>query len=69
MKQLRSPRQLIKMWRRRGKAATGRLASAADAAPEAVARKMRSAFTDTGLSVEAQVRKAANSFVAGLALF
>jgi hypothetical protein len=70
MKQLRSSRHLIRMWHRREKAAIGHVAGAGAAAPKATSTgTMHSAFTSTGLSIEDQVRKAANRIMGGLALF
>jgi hypothetical protein len=70
MKQLRSSRHLIRMWHRREKATIAHVASATAAAPKASSTGTRhSAFTSTGLSIEDQVRKAADRIIGGLALF
>ncbi len=70
MKQLRSSRHLIRMWHRRAKATIDHVASAGVALPKAMSTgTMHSAFTSTGLSIEGQVRKAADRIIGGLALF
>ena len=68
MKDLRSPRRLIKMWRRREKATIDHLVHAIGAAKNAP-RTMHSAVTSSGLAVEEQVRKAWHLGPGGLAVF
>jgi len=67
MKDLRSPRRLIKMRQRRDKAAVGQPARGDHSDKDA--RPLRSAFTATGLAIEDQVRKAWRPWSAGLAVF
>ena len=70
MKQLRSSRHLIRMWHRRDKATVAPVAGPVAAVPKAVSTgTVHSAFTATGLSIEEQVRKAADRIMGGLALF
>ncbi len=68
MKDLRSSRRLIKIWRRREKATIDHLVNtAADA--KGAAGTAHSAFTASGLAVEDQVRKAWWPSSVGLATF
>ena len=68
MKQLRSSRHLIKIWRRRGKATAGPVAEAA-VIPEKAIPTTHSAYTPGGLAIEEQVRKAWRPWPVGLAMF
>jgi hypothetical protein len=68
MQQLRSTRQLIKMWRRRAKTIS-RVGHTADAASNSTPGTVHSAFTQTGLAVADQVRKAWQTGPLGLARF
>ena len=68
MKDLRSSRRLIKIWRRREKATIDhRVDAAVDA--KGAAGTTHSAFTASGLAVEDQVRKAWWPSSVGLATF
>jgi len=70
MKQLRSPRQLVRMWHRHEKSTIDYLVRAVrPEAKAAAATTVHSAFTISGLSVEEQVRKAWRPYGAGLAVF
>jgi hypothetical protein len=69
MKQLRSSRQLIKMWHRREKSTIDHLVRDVGALPKEAAGTMHSAFTASGLAIEDQVRKAWRPYGAGLAMF
>ena len=66
MKDLRSPRRLIRMWHRREKATIDHLVRALDGTPRGT---RHSAFTASGQSVEDQVRKAWRPSCMGLAVF
>jgi hypothetical protein len=68
MKQLRSPRRLITMWRRRKKATTERVVNTIGDVAGA-AGTSHSAFTAAGLAIEEQIRKARRSSSEGLAIF
>lgn len=68
MKQLRSSRQLVKMWQRREKATIDRVPVPLGE-PASPAATVHSAFTASGLAVEDQVRKAWRPWSAGLAVF
>ena len=68
MKDLRAPRRLIRMWRRRAAAAIDPLAHAPGDAKGA-APASRSAFTPSGQPIEDQVRKAWLPSGTGLATF
>ena len=68
MKQLRSPRSLIKMWRRRKKAIVEHVAGTIGDAGGA-AGTGHSAFTASGLAIEEQIRKARRPSPEGLAIF
>jgi hypothetical protein len=68
MKQLRSPRRLISMWRRRKQAAAEH-AVGANGEVGGAAGTGNSAFTATGLAIEEQIRKARGSSPEGLAIF
>lgn len=68
MKDLRSPRRLIRMWHRREKATIDHLVCTLREAP-GTARPAHSAFTPSGQSVEDQVRKAWRPNRMGLAVF
>lgn len=71
MKDLRSSRHLIKIWRRREKSTIDHLVH--NVAPAAPAReapvRTHSAFTASGLAIEDQVRKAWCPGLGGLAMF
>ena len=68
MKQLRSPRSLIKMWRRRKQAAAEHVAGTIGDRGGA-AGTGHSAFTASGLAIEEQIRKARRQSPEGLAIF
>jgi hypothetical protein len=68
MKDLRSSRRLIKIWQRREKATIDHLVAAA-ADGKGATGTTHSAFTDSGLAVEDQVRKAWSPSSVGLASF
>ncbi len=68
MKQLRSPRRLITMWRRRKKTATERVVGTIGDVGGAAGTR-HSAFTAAGLAIEEQIRKARRSSSEGLAIF
>ena len=68
MKDLRSPRRLIRMWHRREKATIDHLVRNLDNAP-GTGRPAHSAFTPSGQAVEDQVRKAWRPSCMGLAVF
>ena len=67
MKQLISSRRLLKIWHRREKATIDHLVGTA--AKAKAAAPTHSAFTETGLAVEDQVRKAWCPSSTGLAIF
>ncbi len=70
MKHLPSSRHLIKMWHRREKATIDHLIRATgDDKTAASTPYAHSAFTPSGLAVEAQVRKAWYQSPGGLAIF
>jgi hypothetical protein len=69
MKQLRSSRHLIRMWHRREKATIDHLARAIGARETPVPPTVHSAFTQSGLAVEDQLRKAWQPVTLGLAMF
>jgi len=68
MKQLRSSRQLIKMWHRREKAMMDHLVRTVEPIKNP-SGTTHSAFTASGLAVEDQVRKACRPLSVGLAMF
>ena len=68
MKQRRSSRQLIKLLQRRESATIDRVARTVGEA-ERPAGTVHSAYTQSGLAVEDQVRKAGLPWSAGLATF
>lgn len=68
MKQLRSSRQLIRMWHRREKATIDHLVRNVDPVKNPLGTT-HSPFTASGLAVEDQVRKAWQPATAGLAMF
>ena len=68
MKDLRSPRRLIKMRQRRERATIDRPVHTR-AAAKGAHRPTLSAFTASGLAIEDQVRKAWRPWSAGLAIF
>jgi hypothetical protein len=68
MRDLRSPRRLIRMWHRRQKATIDHLVhSLGDA--DGTARASHPAFTASGQAVEDQIRKAWRPSATGLAIF
>ncbi len=69
MKHLRSSRHLIKMWHRRDKATIDHLLRRIDDAAAAAVPSPHSAFTVSGLPVEAQVRKAWQQSPGGIPIF
>lgn len=69
MKHLRSSRHLIKMWHRREKATIDHLVRRGDDADATVLPSPHSAFTTSGLPIEAQVRKAWQPSPGGLPIF
>lgn len=73
MKHQRSSRHLYRMWHRGDKATIDHLvraiASGKDDAAEPAVTPSHSAFTASGLAVEAQIRKAASPSPVGLAMF
>ena len=69
MKQLRSSRHLIKMWHRREKATIDHLIRSTADPEVAAAPSPHSAFTASGLAIEAQVRKAWQQSPVGLPTF
>jgi hypothetical protein len=69
MKQLRSSRHIIKMWHRREKATIDHLVRAGGDAQNEAAANAHSAFTPSGLAVEAQIRKAWPQNQGGLPIF
>ena len=69
MKQLRSSRNLIKMWHRREKATLDHLVRHVGATPKPLVGTMHSAFTASGHAIEDQVRKAWRPYPIGLATF
>lgn len=69
MKHLRSTRHLIKMWHRREKATIDHLIHGITDAEAAPLPSPHSAFTASGLAVEAQVRKAWLPSSGGLPIF
>lgn len=69
MKHLRSSRHLIKMWHRREKATIDHLIRSTADAEATAAPSPHSAFTASGLAIEAQVRKAWQQSPGGLAIF
>jgi hypothetical protein len=69
MKHLRSSRQLIKMWHRREKATIDHLLRGIGDAKAAAGPSPHSAFTTSGLAIEAQVRKAWEQSPGGLPIF
>jgi hypothetical protein len=69
MKQLRSSRHLIRMWHRREKATIDHLARAIGARETPGAATTHSAFTQSGLAVEDQLRKIWQPAPIGLAMF
>ncbi len=68
MKQLRSPRQLVKAWHRREKATIDRVADTVGE-PKSATATVHSPYTSSGLAVEDQVRKAWRPWSLGLATF
>jgi hypothetical protein len=68
MKQLRSPRQLIKNWHRREKATVDHLVRTMGDAKSTTATT-HSPFTSSGLAIEDQIRKACGPSNAGLPVF
>lgn len=68
MKDLRSPRRLIRMWHRREKATLDHLVRTARE-PKNGSVAAHSAFTASGLAIEDQVRKAWCASPGGLPLF
>ena len=68
MKQLRSPRQLVKKWHRREKATIDHVVQATGGAVKGAAAS-HSAFTPSGLAIEDQLRKAWRPWPTGLAVF
>lgn len=69
MKQLRSTRQLIKMWHRREKATLDHLVDVVGSGSKRPVGTMHSAFTASGLAIEDQVRKVWRPAYPGLAMF
>ncbi len=68
MKDLRSPRRLIRIWHRREKATIDHLVRALGD-PKSSTGAAHSAFTPSGLAVEEQVRKAWCPSCTGLPVF
>ena len=68
MKNLRSSRHLIKMWHRREKATIDHLVRTLRD-KKSTTETGHSAFTDSGLAIEDQVRKAWAPSPVGLAMF
>jgi hypothetical protein len=68
MRNLRSPRRLIRMWHRREKATIDHLVQTLGDT-SGVDRAAHSAFTPSGHAIEDQVRKAWRPSGAGLAVF
>jgi len=68
MKPPRSSRDLIKNWHRREKATIDHLVRTADV-PKTTPQYSHSPFTDSGLAVEDQVRKAWSISTAGVPIF
>ena len=68
MKQQRASRRLIQMWHRREKATIDHLVHNTGDMPAEISTT-HSAFTDSGLAVEDQVRKAWRPGPTGLAVF
>ena len=69
MGQLRSSRNLIKTWRRREKVIIDHLVKTTRPTKKDTPITRHSAFTDAGLAVEDQVRKAWQPYSFGLAMF
>ena len=68
MKNLRSPRRLLRLWHRREKVTIDHLVDTLGDAKTA-ARSAHSAFTSSGHAIEDQVRKAWRPSGVGLAVF